>query len=254
MALGFVVFMSGGQAYADPTILFDRWYRVLLEGQHVGWSRTTVSETDADGLVTTTIEMQMTMRRGPAVMSMTTHSSFLETSDGQPIEARGRQVFGQMQVSQTMRFGPDGVELTTRQGTLEQQKKLPLPRVPAQVGSGKQPNGGWLTPGAAARFIEQQLAQGAKQINYWSLDPLLGTDPIEVRMTIQGNEDIEAVGKVVQAVVCDISTSSPPGRCVARIPRPDGPGYQIHHGNHARDGAFDHSSRPTIGDFEDHPA
>ena len=182
----------------------------MLEDQHVGWSHSLVTESKAGGPIATTFEMQITVRRGPVAMSLATHSVFSESADGRPIEARSRQTFGQMQVMQTMRFGHDGVELITRQGSVEQRKTLPHPRAPGQDGADK-PNGGWLTPAASSRWIQQQLDAGETQINYWSLDPSLGTDPIEIRMTVRGHEDIEVIGKTVPAVVCDIAVSKLPG-------------------------------------------
>jgi len=209
-ALTAVMSWGATPAQADPTVLFDRWYRVMLQGQHVGWSHSHVVESNAGGPLTTTFEMRITVRRGPVAMSLATHSLFTESADGRPIEARSRQTFGQMQITQTMRFGPDAVELITRQGNIEQKKTLPHPRVPGQAGADK-PNGGWLTPMASHRWVEQQLAAGKTQINYWSLDPSLGTDPIEIRMAMRGHEDIEVIGKTVPAVACDIAVSNLPG-------------------------------------------
>lgn len=199
-----------GQASAKPSVnTFERWYAVMLKDQHIGWSHAVVKQTHPD-TITTTTHMQLTIRRGPNTVRMVLASTFVETSDGKPIEAYSDQTLGQLKLTYMMKFGPQSVEYITRQGNVEQRRTLPYPKIPlssANTSTGNQ----WLTPEAAQRFIEQQITAQAKKIHYWSLDPSMGTDPVEIHMDVHGHEDVEVMGKVVPAILCQTTVSKLPG-------------------------------------------
>ncbi len=177
----------------------ERWYVLQIEGRPAGWARETYAES-ADGKeITTGNEMKLSMKRGTTVISMTMTSSFRETADGKPIEARTSAQFGQVKIDQTFVFTKDEIEIITLQNGQELHNKAAAPKE------------AWLTPGAAARHAEAQIKKNAKTIEMTTLEPASGLAPLKVTMTIIGREDIEVLGKTVPALVCESTISSLPG-------------------------------------------
>ncbi len=200
--------------FADDGGRIDRWYSVLLEGQPVGWMHTRVQTSNqpphAPPSIITATTLKIVVRRGQTNMQLSASSWFLETVNGRPLIARSRQKLGQMQISQVMCFRGDTVEWTRRQGDTYERRVVPYPRVPDHV-SHPQSARGWLTPTAIQRLLAKRLAEGTRQISYWSLDPLVGVDPIETRIQVRGLENVPVLGKVVPAVACDSTMSNVPG-------------------------------------------
>ncbi len=200
--------------HADPSVTFDRWYAVMLEGQHVGWSRLTARRSDqpphAPPTIITSTQMRVTVKRGPVAMPIWVKSTFTETADGQPMTARTTQKLGKIQLTQILRFTPDGLTVTTRQGKLKQTRKLPYPRVSTRQ-SPSDSRSGWLTPAQTQQHVQQQLAAGKSTIRCWTLDPALGVEPVRITMKVLGQKDTTAMGKVVPTFVCDTTVSKLPG-------------------------------------------
>ncbi len=192
---------------------FERWYAVMLEDQHVGWLHASERRSDqpphAPPSITTQIQLKISVRRGPAVVRIASDNRFVETGDGRPISARYRQTLGLMAVTHNIRFRPDQIEWTTRQQDQKQKRTLPYPRIPDADPSSDDP--GWLAPGQIQRYVQEQIEAGATEIQYWTLDPSLGPEPFAVRMDVRGKEDLTVYGKVVPALVCDVTVSNLPG-------------------------------------------
>lgn len=190
-------------AGAAADVTFDRWYVLLLTGERAGWSHVTVSR-DA-GMCVTASTTRLSIRRGAMAMDVGLSTRFVETDDGQPIEAQVIQDLGAMRVTQTMRFGADGIELVSSQagpsGPLGPEQRQVFPR----------PSQKWLTPLGAERYVEQELEAGAKRIAFYALDPSLGAEPFEITINVQGEQTVEVFGKDVPAVVAMVETSKIPG-------------------------------------------
>jgi transglutaminase-like putative cysteine protease len=74
------------------------------------------------------------------------------------------------------------------------------------------PSQTWLPPAAAARHVEQQLTQGAKQISFHTIDPSAGPQPIEMKIAVAGRTEVEvADGRRVPAIAWQVETSQIPG-------------------------------------------
>ena len=185
-------------AAAEPKTQ-ERWYVLQIEGKPAGWARETHAESSDGKEITTGSEMQLAMKRGTTRINMTMKSSFRETADGKPIEAKSSALFGATKIDQTFTFQGDKIEITSEQSgqTLKNTADAPKEK--------------WLTPAAASRYVEEQLKKGAKSIEMKTLEPMSGLAPLHVTMTIVGKEDIEVLGKTVPALVCESTVSSLPG-------------------------------------------
>ena len=197
MVLLLIASATGRAQAAEVSSQFDRWYALLLQGQHIGWSHVWQYE-QAEQMISE-FALHLEIRRGQAGLTIQMSSRFAETSDGTPLENRQVQDLGLLKKSQTIRYRPDGMDLVIEQGGQRHERQLPLPDQP------------WLPPAAAARYIEQQVAGDATEIRCWMIDPMGGLEPFESRMTQRGSQDIEVGGKVVPALVWDTTVSVLPG-------------------------------------------
>ncbi len=176
----------------------DRWYAVRVMNKPIGWAH--LREVDQPAGKSTHLSLHMELRRGNAVSKVAYETRFDETEDGRPIQSVVTTNFGTTNSKQTVIFLPNAVEIVVEQ--LGQKRRR-------TVAPSKQP---WMPPAAAARYVEQQIDAGSKDIRVWSVDPSSGmVDPIETRMKLRGRENVEVLGKVVPAMVWDTSTSIVPG-------------------------------------------
>lgn len=198
----------------SPPPVFDRWYVVRLGDRPVGWLHAAVSpskEPSSAPLFTTVTEMAVTIRRGSDQVRVAVKSAFTETAEGRPVEVRFSQTLGQIEVTQTMRFSGRTVQWMRRQGGLEERKELPYPQVPAADHTHPDATGGWLTPAATQQWVRHHIGRGAKEIRYWSMDPSMGLQPYQTRIRVVEREDVQVIGKVVPAVLCERTVSTLPG-------------------------------------------
>lgn len=185
----------------QPAQQSEQWYQVLLSDEPAGWAHSVIATDGDTGQIESRTELELAMRRGPAEMRIAMDSSFIETADGKPVSARTVQRLGTMEMVQEMRFTDEGVEVVSTQGGQESRQTVRYPE--------DQPE--WLTPAAAMRHAEAQMAAGAEEISFWTFDPTAGARPIQVKMVRRGEETVEVLGKTVPAVVWDQSTSVMPG-------------------------------------------
>ena len=120
----------------------DRWYTVEIDGQRAGWMH--VLQTSADGRIVTTTRMEVAIRRGTTPVSIAITTRFVETESGEPVEMSVDQRFGSEPVLVRYRFGSEGVAVETTQGGRTAHGTLPAPE------------GRWLPPAAASRYLEQR--------------------------------------------------------------------------------------------------
>ncbi|MCX5659266.1 MAG: transglutaminase-like domain-containing protein [Planctomycetota bacterium] len=198
---------------ATPQIVrFDRWYQVLLSNAPVGCMQSRVVERRGERpTVNSTTSMHISIRRGEATMTIMLDTSFVETPEGKPIKATCMQALGAAATLQTLVFRDDGVELTTQSEADTQTQTLPPLEFPAtQPGAGAGPGAKWLPPAAAERYVRDQMAAGAKEIRYFTVDPSAGPKIIETIMKRVGDEKVEVMGKTVPATAWDETVSIMP--------------------------------------------
>jgi len=172
---------------AEQLINDERWFSVLMDGKRSGSLHMSVRQQKPDGPIVSSQRMQISIRRGNAVVTIEQKGRFTETADGRPIEASSEQLFGGTAVIQVMKFTDDGIEIVSSQGGVANEKKVPLPQ------------GDWLTPAAASRYVEKQFKAGEKEITYRTMEPSMGPKVIESTRIHKGTENIEVLGKTVPA-------------------------------------------------------
>ncbi|MBI1191114.1 MAG: hypothetical protein GC200_10595 [Tepidisphaera sp.] len=138
----------------------DRWYILEMLGGKVGWMHSTVSN-DGDKVISKS-EMEFRLKRGGAEVSMAMKTEFVETGEGKPVSMRSVQKFGTLAIDNQYVFGPENVTLTSRQGDSVKTSKEPLPQ------------GTWLPPAAAEKYVLQRMNSGAKEIVVRTIDPSNG--------------------------------------------------------------------------------
>ncbi|MBK7403754.1 MAG: transglutaminase domain-containing protein [Phycisphaerales bacterium] len=138
----------------------DRWYELWIEGSRSGWQHETVSE--ADGRITTTVEMHLGIKRADQTMEITQKSEFQESMDGKPLRVSLEQRLGPTPISSVYEFQGTTVSVSSTQEGAARTQTLPMPP------------GDWLPPAAAARYVRQRLLSGAGSITVRTLDPSNG--------------------------------------------------------------------------------
>lgn len=191
------LFVVTSCAWADEPETFDRWYVLQMQGQRAGWAHMT--QTTEGERITSTNEMQIALKRGPIAVEIQQKQAFTETADAKPVEATSTVKMGAMAMTSAYRFTDEGIEVTSGQGG--QTQKRVMPKIAGE----------WLTPAAAQRYVEAQIAGGAKEIKLRTLDLSLGIQPIEATMKVIGEEKVEVLGKTVPAIAWEATLPSMPG-------------------------------------------
>lgn len=171
------------QSSAAPEVE-ELWYVVELSDAKAGWVM--IRSSREGGELTTENTMHMEIRRGPAQMTLTTESRFVE-KEGQPLRAWTSQALGQMPVEATWEFGPEVVKVRTLQGESVREQELPMPET------------AWLTPGAAEDRIREMLDKGAEEFSITTVDPQLGLQPVTTNWNLlERDDEIEtAAGNII---------------------------------------------------------
>lgn len=142
------------------------FYRVVIGGAAAG--RLTAAESFGAAGRTTSFALELQIRRAGTTQSLGMESRFLESADGEPIEAWSRQRLGSAPVETTYRFTAGGVEVESRQGDNVVRRTLPRTT-------------GWKTPAAAeaetTRAMAAALAGGPTRFSITAMDPLMGPEP-----------------------------------------------------------------------------
>lgn len=180
-------------ARADTT-----WYLVELGGEHAGWMR--VSHlTPTDEIVRTEQAMLLEVQRDGARVELRFESWFEETPTGEPIRMGSRQRVGGGETSREAVFERDRLRVITEQGGRRSESREPLPQ------------GSWLAPAAARRYIEQRTHAGADRITVRTIDPMNAFTPIASERTRSERVEIEALGRTIAATRWTVTSGSTPG-------------------------------------------
>lgn len=176
---------------------FERYYQVRMSDAPAGWMRST--QRTADGVVTTTSEMTLKVKRGPINLDLTMSSEFVESAEGNPISMKSVQKMGSTPITSTSIFGPSELVTTTEQAGRTSTVRKPLPK------------GDWLAPAAAARYAQRKLADGETSIQLSTIDPMTGPDPVKMVRRVLGRESLLINGKPVPVTKTTVDMSAMPG-------------------------------------------
>lgn len=168
----------------------ERWYELWISGARSGWSHEVVT-TEGDRIISRT-EMQMAVGRAAEAVTIRTSTAFIETADGKPVEVTISQQLGDTPVKTRYVFRDDDVLAVSGGAGEDVERTLP------------KPEGDWLPPAAASRFIAQRLASGATEITLRTLDPSNGLTVIRVERTGVARAELEVLGRTTE---CFRSTS-----------------------------------------------
>jgi hypothetical protein len=162
-----LIFAAGAIASAsDWEAVEEYWYEIEISGAIAGWSTKTISR--ANDRQKTATHSDMRLRRGDATVNIVTDEIFIERMDGTPISMKRTDASTTGPIEHEWQFGANGVTHVIRQLGRETKRERPLPE------------GVWLTPLAAARYIETRRHAGATEIVYRTITPDVGLMPITV--------------------------------------------------------------------------
>ncbi len=187
-------------AQDQATTNFDRWYVLEISEQRAGYMH--VTERQKEDRIITQTDMQVTVKRGDAAITISVDSWFVETAEGKPVEASSSMKPGGMAIVQHIKFNDDGVEITTGQGAGKRTTTQPLP------------DEKFLPPAAAQRVIEAAIDRGDQEVSVGMLDTSMGLNPLMMNAKVVGKENVEVFGKVVPAIVWEATMSNMPGIAV----------------------------------------
>lgn len=196
LLLGAAVLLTA-RASGEPGKGYDRWYILQMQGKKTGW----VHETEAPvgENIRSTTDLHLEIKRGAAKVVISIDSEFLETASGKPISMRSKKSLATTPTTDEYRFTDTGIEVVSTQGTTKTTSTLPLPE------------GAWLTPAAARRFVEQRLTADAKEISVRMIDFTSGVKPVLTSHKVLEKTSVEAMGKTVPAIKWSVTTDAFPG-------------------------------------------
>lgn len=191
----------------------EHWYQVQIEGQPSGWMRSNErrepgKKAGDEEVIETSTDMSIALRRGPVSMTMKVATRFRETATGKPVSAMVVQSLGGvagMEVTKAFSFVEGGVKIVTIQNGQETEESVQYTDA----------DKGWMSPVAVERMMDEQVARGAKDLRYRTVDVSNGPRPIEVVMKRRGDETVQVMGKAVPAVRWDQTTSIAPSLVMA---------------------------------------
>lgn len=180
-----------------PAKVREEWYTVTLLGQRSGWMRST--QTTTPERISTDSEITLRIKREAIDLKISMESRFVETSDGKPVSMRSVQRIGTQPVEQEWAFSPQGVKVTSRQNGVARESDAPAPE------------GEWLCPAAAERFVETRRKAGDKTISVRTIDPSLGLKVISVTRGEGTPATLDIMGQTVQATRAKVTVSGVAG-------------------------------------------
>lgn len=182
LALMLLVLPASAQ---DADRLEERYYVMLLGDERSGWMHERVTRT-AD-TITTAADMRFEVKRGPIELSIGMETEFVETADHRPISMRFLQRLAALPLLTTYEFLPESVRVVSDQAGHRSESIAPLPA------------GEWLTPSQATERLRRAIAEGEQSFTLRSIDPSVGLDPVEARVSELSEAVVEVFGKTVPA-------------------------------------------------------
>lgn len=198
-----------------PAKVVERFYLVEMMGGRAGWMQS--RETTApDGTVTTDSTVQFALKRGPMSVDIRMETQFVERADGTPVSMRSMQRMAKIPMESSYTFEANGVRVVTSQAGAKPNESLqPLPE------------GEWLTPAAAERFVKARRAAGAKTVTFRVIDPSSGLKPLVVERIEEATEKMTVLGREIDVVRATLKTTLAPGQNVSTTEYSDAEGVLV---------------------------
>lgn len=170
----------------------ERWYVMLMDEHRAGWM--VERERVEDGRVISESETRMTLRRDETELTLSIETRFVETERGEPIEMWAKTVYGGTPSEELTVFG-DEITWTQTQNGVSQTKTMPTPE------------GRWLAPASASRYVAERLKAGAERIVVRVVEPVTGVEPVTTTRSGFEQTTIEVMGRSVDALRCTTVSS-----------------------------------------------
>lgn len=162
----------------------ERWYDVSLAGKHAGYQHEEI--TTEPGAITTRTKVVLVIKRGVTEIHNTIESTVVENDKHEVVSMSSRTLLGSEPITAQYVFDAGGVAVTrTQQGNTIESKE-------------KRPEGAWLSPQAAQKFIAQRRKAGAKEFSVMTLDPASGLEPSTDTYTLLGPDTVNVRGKEIK--------------------------------------------------------
>ena len=213
---------SGAQSrpsdQARWTTQSDDWYSLTLAGTRAGWMR--VVREDDGNRYRTANEMTLEFHHAGTDLNADSYAEWTESHDGQPLHlvvARKDKTnlansdIGKPSVWEKTRDGDPQSLLTSKhewefngpRATQIIHRDNELVRLPDFI-----PNGEWLTPAAAERFIHRQISENAAAMEYGTLEASDTLRVVHVHSTLVGPSDFAFDGRMIPVTVWSTGTSA----------------------------------------------
>lgn len=183
---------------------YERWYVIELGGDRAGWAMS--SQQSAAGSITTRSATHLEIRRENVSVSVSTEAEFVETPDGRPLTLKVTRRLGAAPTVLEARYSDTGVDVALTTLGRTERRTVPLP------------DGQWLTPAAAARYVHQRLAANAGKIvvraiepGGGGLDPMQVLQPVIVTRSRLEPATVRVMGRDVAGQRCLTESSAQPG-------------------------------------------
>lgn len=176
---------------------FERWYTLEMAGQRAGYMHS-LRTTEGDRITSET-KMVMNVSRGPVAISVTMSGQFVETAAGKPVSMTKIEQMGAIPSRTEYIFDDQEIVIRTFQGDQVVESRRP------------QPEGNWLTPGAAQVYLRKRLAAGADAVVVRTMDPLSGHDPLVINRTGVRPMNLDVMSRTIEVFRCNAESSSTPG-------------------------------------------
>lgn len=185
-------------AIAERNADSEQWYIVHMAGAPAGTMRS--FESRRDGRITTGSEMTLKVRRGEIDLQFSVAYDFTETEDGTPLQMSSLTAMGPGGGQRsTYVFEADAVILTTGEGDNARTERLPLPEGP------------WLAPAAAERYVRERMRANPDSITVRTIDPTAGLRVISATRSKFEEVDLDLPAGPARATRCVTRVDAMPG-------------------------------------------
>jgi len=173
------------------------WYTASIGGQPAGWMR--ADTTEDEGLITTSSEMELSIRRGAIAITISMTSTSVETDAGEPVSMISSQKLGPSETVTEYTFNDDGIRAVTLAAGQRTESVFPLPEP------------GWLMPAAAGRAVERAMDAGEDVIRLRVMDPAAGATPSSVEYRDPRPATVTVNGEVIEGTAWTVESDAAPG-------------------------------------------
>ncbi|MBC7773053.1 MAG: transglutaminase domain-containing protein [Pyrinomonadaceae bacterium] len=178
-----------------PSIDFDRWYTLELQGSHAGWAHAV--QTTTAGSVSTKLTQHLQIRRAGQTVMLESESEFVESAGGQPVSLTIVESLAAQPTTTAYLYTEQGISRIVTQGTNGTRRSSTYPPI----------KGTWLTPAAASVFVAQRLAAGATEIAVRTVELGAGPDPVLITRKVIEKTQAQSLGKALPAYKVAVSSS-----------------------------------------------